>query len=66
MKYICSKYDLPDHWYPKDLQQRAKTDEYLAWHHTNLRMGVVDIVWGKVCLFTYSFYWDARPSHQLP
>jgi len=48
MRYICNKYNLPDHWYPADLQKRSKVDEYLSWHHTNLRGGPTDIIWGKV------------------
>lgn len=28
-----------DHWYPKDPAKRAKVDEYLDWHHSNLRQG---------------------------
>eukprot|EP00794_Sanderia_malayensis_P001498 gene1498-1654_t len=47
LKYICTKYELADHWYPKDVKKRAKIDEYLAWHHTNLRKGAVDVVWAK-------------------
>ena len=37
MTYLVDKYHLPDHWYPKDLQKRAKVDQYLHWHHNNLR-----------------------------
>ena len=39
MKYLVSKYKLPDHWYPSDMKQQAKIDEYLHWHGSNLRMG---------------------------
>ena len=39
MQYLTKKYQLPDHWYPSDPQKRAKIDEYLHWHHNNLRMG---------------------------
>ena len=48
MKYICAKYKLPDHWYPIDINKRAKIDEYLSWHHTNTRPASIDITWGKV------------------
>ncbi|XP_027779114.1 glutathione S-transferase theta-1 isoform X2 [Marmota flaviventris] len=30
--YLTHKYKVPDHWYPQDLQTRARVDEYLAWH----------------------------------
>jgi len=50
MRYICNKYNLPDHWYPADLQKRSKVDEYLSWHHTNIRLGATDIIWGKLLL----------------
>ena len=48
MKYLVCKHKLPDHWYPADLQQQAKIDEYLHWHHANLRMGAAPIVFYKV------------------
>ena len=30
---------MPDHWYPKNLAQRAQVNEYLDWHHNNIRLG---------------------------
>ncbi|XP_072051507.1 uncharacterized protein [Amphiura filiformis] len=36
-KYLASKYQTADHWYPSDLKKRAKVDELLDWHHTNIR-----------------------------
>jgi glutathione S-transferase len=38
LKYFADKYQTPDHWYPKDLQRRAKVDCFMAWQHLNLRM----------------------------
>ena len=52
MTYLVDKYHLPDHWYPKDLQKRAKVDEYLHWHHNYLR-------W-----IARSFFMRVRPSHK--
>lgn len=37
LKYICNKYNLPDHWYPKDVQKRARVDEAMSWFPQNLR-----------------------------
>ncbi|XP_055511929.1 glutathione S-transferase theta-3-like [Leucoraja erinacea] len=37
LKYLAGKYKTPDHWYPANLQQRARVDEYLAWQHTAIR-----------------------------
>ncbi|XP_068108239.1 glutathione S-transferase theta-1-like [Hyperolius riggenbachi] len=35
--YMTNKYKTPDHWYPSDLQKRARVDEYLAWQHSTIR-----------------------------
>ena len=48
MTYLVRKYKLPDHWYPSDLQKRAKIDEYLHWHHMFLRRGAAHTVFQKV------------------
>ncbi|XP_062310254.1 glutathione S-transferase theta-2 [Osmerus eperlanus] len=37
LKYLATKYHVPDHWYPKQPERRARVDEYTAWHHTNTR-----------------------------
>ncbi|XP_066927973.1 uncharacterized protein [Clytia hemisphaerica] len=39
LRYLCESRTVDDHWYPSDLQKRTKLNEYLSWHHTNLRMG---------------------------
>lgn len=38
LKYLSDKYQVPDHWYPKNLQRRALVDRYMAWQHLNLRL----------------------------
>ncbi|XP_059192344.1 glutathione S-transferase theta-2 [Centropristis striata] len=37
MKYLATKYDVPEHWYPRQPERRARVDEYTAWHHSNTR-----------------------------
>lgn len=40
MRYLDAKYSIPDHLYPKQLEQRARVDEYLEWQHFNTRLNV--------------------------
>ncbi|XP_071619403.1 glutathione S-transferase theta-4 [Heliangelus exortis] len=35
--YLARKFKTPDHWYPSDLEKRARVDEYLSWQHINIR-----------------------------
>ncbi|XP_068616808.1 glutathione S-transferase theta-2 [Brachionichthys hirsutus] len=37
VKYLATKYDVPQHWYPRQPERRARVDEYTAWHHSNTR-----------------------------
>lgn len=41
---VASNPTVADHWYPKDLQQRAKVDEYLEWQHNNTRISCTGFV----------------------
>ncbi|ERE88019.1 glutathione S-transferase theta-1-like protein [Cricetulus griseus] len=45
--YLTHKYKVPDHWYPQELQARARVDEYLAWQHTALRRSCLRALWHK-------------------
>lgn len=51
LKYLCATQSLPDHWYPKEQKARSKIDEYLAWHHTALRMGAAMTFRHAVCKY---------------
>ena len=39
MRYLATSRKCDDHWYPADPRKRARIDEYLNWHHLNIRMG---------------------------
>ena len=51
MKYLAAKHNVPDHWYPKDIEKQAKIDEYLSWHSGNLRIGAAGYMFVKVILY---------------
>ncbi|XP_016474265.1 glutathione S-transferase T1 [Nicotiana tabacum] len=45
LRYLASAFpEVADHWYPSDLQKRAKIESVLDWHHSNLRRGSVGYV----------------------
>ncbi|OXB73281.1 UNVERIFIED_CONTAM: hypothetical protein H355_008257 [Colinus virginianus] len=46
--YLTRKYNTPDHWYPSDIKKRAQVDEYLSWHHANIRANAPKTMWIKV------------------
>ncbi|XP_053135191.1 glutathione S-transferase theta-1-like [Hemicordylus capensis] len=48
--YLSRKYKTPDHWYPSDIQKRAKVDEYLSWHQANIRANAPKTMWIKVLI----------------
>uniref|UniRef100_A0A663MBN8 glutathione transferase n=1 Tax=Athene cunicularia TaxID=194338 RepID=A0A663MBN8_ATHCN len=49
--YLARKFKTPDHWYPSDLQKRARVDEYLSWQHVNIRgKGIWALCSGRVLL----------------
>ncbi|XP_043924609.1 glutathione S-transferase theta-1-like [Protopterus annectens] len=46
--YLAEKYKLPDHWYPANLEKRAKINEFLYWHVNVIRPLLVQDFWLKV------------------
>ncbi|RUS85730.1 hypothetical protein EGW08_006524 [Elysia chlorotica] len=39
LKYLIGKYDLEEHWYPRQsLEKQARVEEYLHWQHLNTRL----------------------------
>ena len=53
LRYLTSKYNLPEHWYPRnDLQRQARIEEYLHWQHLNTRMQAAMVFQQKVSYFS--------------
>ncbi|XP_058491564.1 glutathione S-transferase theta-1-like [Solea solea] len=52
LKFLAQKHasSAVDHWYPADLQQQARVNEYLSWQHLNLR------VHGSRVFLLWAFY----------
>lgn len=50
MIYLADKFHTPDHWFPADLQKRARVNEYLSWQHTSIRMHGAKIIWFKILI----------------
>ncbi|KAK1328256.1 hypothetical protein QTO34_011828 [Cnephaeus nilssonii] len=46
--YLSSKYQTADHWYPADLQARARIHEYLGWHADFIRGTFGVCLWAQV------------------
>jgi len=47
MRYLAATRKVADQWYPSDPKARARVDQYLDWHHTNLRPGAAGLVFSK-------------------
>ncbi|XP_051966769.1 glutathione S-transferase theta-2 [Xyrauchen texanus] len=50
LKYLATTNNVPDHWYPKHPEKRARVDEYTAWHHMNTRMHAAKVFMFEVLL----------------
>ncbi|KAM3865044.1 glutathione S-transferase theta-1b [Diretmus argenteus] len=50
MLYLAEKFKTPDFWYPTDLQQRARVNEYLSWQHTAIRMHGSKMFWLRLLI----------------
>jgi len=49
LRYLCTKHSRDD-WYPTDLDQRVRTEQWLDWNQCRLGPSVSDIVLNKVFL----------------
>ncbi|KAM3624416.1 uncharacterized protein V6R79_023113 [Siganus canaliculatus] len=50
MQYLTEKFKTPDFWYPADLQQRARVNEYLSWQHMAIRMHGSKMFWMRLLI----------------
>lgn len=57
VKYLCMKYNLPDHWYPSEVRKRALVEQYLSWHPGNIRSNAFYL---KVYVYIYVFIFVYR------
>mmetsp|Transcript_29006 Transcript_29006/g.81699 ORF Transcript_29006/g.81699 Transcript_29006/m.81699 type:complete len:233 (+) Transcript_29006:82-780(+) len=48
LRFLCSNYGVPDHWYPKNLADRAKVDAAMDWSYSQLRIGAARLGWHRV------------------
>ncbi|XP_072462942.1 glutathione S-transferase theta-2-like isoform X1 [Notamacropus eugenii] len=48
LHYLSQKYKTPDHWFPTDLQARARVEEYLYWHGDSIRGTLGTVLWIQV------------------
>ncbi|XP_074146054.1 glutathione S-transferase theta-2B isoform X1 [Sminthopsis crassicaudata] len=48
LHYLSQKYNTPAHWYPSDLQARARVEEYLSWHADCIRGNFGAMLWIRV------------------
>uniref|UniRef100_A0A673GTF3 Glutathione S-transferase theta 1a n=1 Tax=Sinocyclocheilus rhinocerous TaxID=307959 RepID=A0A673GTF3_9TELE len=56
LQYLAAKHHTPDHWYPAELQKRARVDEFLSWQHTNIRTHGSKVFWFRVRVLSLSCF----------
>ncbi|KAK7929801.1 hypothetical protein WMY93_006196 [Mugilogobius chulae] len=52
LQYMAERFKTPDHWFPADLQKRARVNEYLCWQPTGIRLHGSKVFWLKLLLPT--------------
>ncbi|KAF3687104.1 Glutathione S-transferase theta-3 [Channa argus] len=50
LQYLAEKFKTPDFWYPADLQQRARVNEYLSWQHSGIRPHGSRVFWLRLMI----------------
>lgn len=46
-RYLTKDQKIGDPWYPSNVQQRARVDEYLSWTHNNIRFATGMYIYAK-------------------
>ena len=41
LRYLAKAFNVPEHWYPKDIKAQSRVDEYMSWQHIGLRIPIV-------------------------
>jgi glutathione S-transferase len=63
--YLCDKYKKHD-WYPTDLKEQARVNEYANWQHLNLRITGAMLFRAKVkSQFSYFMKYKKKFSFRL-
>ncbi|XP_007520872.1 glutathione S-transferase theta-1-like [Erinaceus europaeus] len=52
--YLSRKFQTAAHWYPADLQARARVDEFLAWQHAAIQLPATNVYLCKTLLPYFS------------
>ena len=60
---VATNPSVADHWYPKDVKERAKVDEYLEWQHTNTRMGCAGF--SRIKYLEPLMHWKPPPQKKI-
>ncbi|XP_017290888.1 glutathione S-transferase theta-1b [Kryptolebias marmoratus] len=50
MLYLADKFKTPDPWYPADIRQRARVNEYLSWQHAAIRLHGSKMFWLRLMI----------------
>ena len=64
MQYLCNKHKWTD-YYPENYQSRALVDQYMHWHHTNLRLVTLE-VWAPIFFATIRKQTIPKVTDPLP
>ena len=56
LRYLTARDNVAEHWYPVELQNRAKVDEYLAWQQCHVNQ-VTDGIYTQQVHLAIMLWW---------